>query len=92
MNQATTYADLAAEAQRQALSSLERAQALSLRGAELAAGLVPEAKLPTAKEAVEGAFAFAGQVLKQQQSYATRMTEIVSESLGKAEPASQPTK
>jgi hypothetical protein len=91
VNHVTTYADLMAEARRQTLESLERAQALSLRGAELAAGRGREAKLPTAKESVEGAFAFAGEVLKQQQAYATRMTEIVAASFGKAEPAPKPT-
>lgn len=87
MNEATTFADLAAEAQRQTLSTLKQAQDLSLRGAELAVGLVPnnaEPKLPAAKDAVEGAFAFAGQVLQQQKAYALRMTEIVSEGLSKA--------
>jgi hypothetical protein len=93
VNHATTYAELAAEAQRQMLSSLERAQQLSLRGAELAAGLVPRdtGTRSVAKEAVDGAFAFAGQVLKQQHAYATRMTEIVAGSLGRAEPAPKPT-
>ena len=93
MNHVTTYADLMAEARRQTLESLERAQALSLRGAELAAGLrdTGTRSVPTAQEAVEGAFAFAGQVLKQQHAYATRMTEIVAASLGKAGPAPKPT-
>jgi hypothetical protein len=78
VNQATTFADLAAEAQRQTLTALKQAQELSLRGAELAVGLVPEAKLTTPKDAVEGAFAFAGQVLQQQKAYALRMTEILT--------------
>jgi hypothetical protein len=93
VNQATTYADLAAEAQRETLAALERAHELSLRGAELAAGLrdTGTRSVPTAQEAVEGAFAFAGQVLKQQHAYATRMTEIVAASLGKAGPAPKPT-
>ena len=39
MNQATTFAELAAEAQRQTLTALKQAQDLSLRGAELAVGL-----------------------------------------------------
>jgi hypothetical protein len=78
MNQATTFAELAAEAQRQTLSALKQAQDLSLRGAELAIGAVPEAKLPTPKETVEGAFGFAGQVLQQQKAYALRLTEILT--------------
>ena len=41
------------------------------------------------KEAVEGAFAFAGQLLQQQKAYALRMTEIVT---GVAEPAPVKTK
>jgi hypothetical protein len=78
MNQATTFAELAAEAQRQTLSALKQAQDLSLRGAELAIGAVPEAKLPTPKETVEGAFGFAGQALQQQKAYALRLTEILT--------------
>lgn len=92
VNDATTFADLAAEAQRQTLSTLKQAQDLSLRGAELAVGLVPSAepKLPAAKDAVEGAFAFAGQILQQQKAYALRMTEIVSEGLSKASVGLEP--
>jgi hypothetical protein len=78
VNQATTFAELAAEAQRQTLTALKQSHDLSLRGAELAVGLVPEAKLSTAKDAVEGAFGFAGQVLQQQKAYALRMTEILT--------------
>lgn len=89
MNQPTTFADLSAEAQRQTLSSLKQAHELSIRAAELASGLVPEAKLPTAKETVEGAFGFAGQVLQQQKAYALRMTEIVT---GADQPAAAKTK
>jgi hypothetical protein len=89
VNQATTFADLAAEAQRQTLTALKQSQDLSLRGAELAVGLVPEAKLPTPKDAVEGAFGFAGQVLQQQKAYALRMTEILT---GAAAPAPAKTK
>lgn len=93
MNDATTFADLATEAQRQTLSSLKHAQDLSLRGAELAVGLVPNAepKFPAAQDTVEGAFAFAGQVLQQQKAYALRMTEIVSEGLSKATGGLEPT-
>jgi hypothetical protein len=92
VNDTTTFADLATEAQRQTLSSLKHAQDLSLRGAELAVGLVPaaETKLPAAKDAVEGAFAFAGQVLQQQKAYALRMTEIVSEGMSKASGGLEP--
>jgi hypothetical protein len=89
VNQATTFADLAAEAQRQTLTALKQSQDLSLRGAELAVGLVPEAKLPAPKETVEGAFAFAGQVLQQQKAYALRMIEILT---GAAAPAPAKTK
>jgi hypothetical protein len=80
MTQATTFAELAAEAQRQTLSSLKQAQDLSIRGAELAVGLRDNGtrSVPTPQEAVEGAFAFAGQVLQQQKAYALRMTEIVT--------------
>ena len=80
MTQATTFADLAAEAQRQTLSALKQAQELSLRGAELAVGLAPRdtGTRSVAKDSVEGAFTFAGQVLQQQKAYALRMTEIVT--------------
>jgi hypothetical protein len=78
MTQPTTFADLSAEAQRVTLTSLKQAHELSIRGAELATGFVPEAKLPTAKETVEGAFAFASGVLQQQKAYALRMTEILT--------------
>jgi hypothetical protein len=93
VNDARSFADLAAEAQRQTLSTLKQAQDLSLRGAELAVGLVPHAepKVPAAKDAVEGAFAFAGQVLQQQKAYALRMTEIVTEGLSKAAGGLEPT-
>ena len=89
MNQATTFAELAAEAQRQTLHGLKQAQDLSLRGTELAVGLLPEATVPTPKDAVEGAFAFAGQILQQQKAYVLRMTEIVT---GAAELAPAKTK
>jgi hypothetical protein len=89
VNQTTTFAELAAEAQRQTLHALKQAQDLSLRGAELAVGFLPEATAPTPKHAVEGAFAFAGQILQQQKAYALRMTAIVT---GAAEPAPAKTK
>jgi hypothetical protein len=91
VNQATTFAELAAEAQRQTLTALRQAQDLSLRGVELAVGLrdAERRSLPTPQEAVEGAFAFAGQLLQEQKAYALRMTEIVT---GVAEPAPVETK
>ena len=92
MNHVTTFAELAAEAQRQTLTALKQAQDLSLRGAELAVGLHPRyaSKFHAVpKDAVEGAFAFAGQLLQQQKAYALRMTEIVT---GAAEPAPAKTK
>ena len=92
MNHVTTFAELAAEAQRQTLTALKQAQDLSLRGAELAVGLHPRyaSKFHAVpKDAVEGAFAFAGQLLQQQRAYALRMTEIVT---GVAEPAPVETK
>jgi hypothetical protein len=87
VSQPTTFADLAAEAQRQTLTALKQAQDLSLKGAELAVGLVPEANVPKAKDAVEGAFAFASQVLQQQKAYALRMTEILTGAAESAAPA-----
>jgi hypothetical protein len=86
VSQATTFTDLAAEAQRQTLAAIKQAQDFSLRAAELAVGLVPRdtGTREVPKDAVEGAFAFAGQVLQQQKAYALRMTEIL---IGAAEPA-----
>jgi hypothetical protein len=91
VNQATTFAELGAEAQRQTLHALKQAHDLSLRGAELAVGLrdTGARSAPSAKESVEGAFAFAGQVLQQQKAFALRMTEILT---GAGEPAPVKTK
>ena len=87
MNQATTFAELAAEAQRQTLQALKQAQDLSLRGAELTLR-APVSPGMNVSEAIEGAFGFAGQVLQQQKAYALRMTEILTG----AEPAPAKTK
>ena len=82
---ATTFVELTAESQKQALSAFKQAQDLSLRGAELAFGLVHEkpgdaiGKLPTPTELVEGWFSFAGQVLHQQKAYALRVTGLITE-------------
>jgi hypothetical protein len=82
---ATTYVELAAEAQKQALSALKQAQDLSLQAAEIAIGLTPRqpaetlGKLPAPADLVEGAFSFAGQVLQQQKTYALRMTELLTQ-------------
>lgn len=84
---ATSFVEIAAEAQKQALTALKNAQDLSLRATELAMGLVPEqpdaaaafGKLPTPPEVIEGAFGFAGQVLQQQKAYALRITELMTE-------------
>jgi pyruvate-formate lyase-activating enzyme len=88
MTQATTFAELAAEAQRQTLTALKQAQDLSLRGAELTLR-VPVSPGLNASEAIEGAFGFAAQVLQQQKAYALRMTEILT---GASEPAPVKTK
>jgi hypothetical protein len=88
MNQATTFAELAADAQRQWLTGLKQAQDLSLRSAELTLG-VPASPGVNVSEAIEGAFGFASAVLQQQKAYALRMTEIVT---GPAEPAPVETK
>jgi hypothetical protein len=88
MNQATTFAELAADAQRQWLTGLKQAQELSLRSAELTLR-VPASPGVNVTEAIEGAFGFASAVLQQQKAYALRMTEIVT---GAAEPAPVETK
>jgi hypothetical protein len=88
VNQATTFAELAAEAQRQTLTALKQAQDLSLRGAELTLR-VPASPGVTASDAIEGAFGFAGAVLQQQKAYALRLSEILT---GAADPAPVQTK
>lgn len=86
----TSFADLAGHAQTQALASLKQAQDLSIRGTEIALGLIPDpgslgvdGKVPTPQEVMEASFTFAGQVLQQQKAYALRMTELVSDGFGK---------
>jgi hypothetical protein len=87
---ATTFVELTADAQKQALTAFKQAQDLSLRGAELAFGLVHAqpgdaiGMLPTPTELVEGWFGFAGQVLHQQKAYALRLTELVTEASERA--------
>jgi hypothetical protein len=88
VNQATTFAELAVEAQRQTLTAIKQAQDLSLRSAELALS-VPVSPGVNVSDAIEGAFGFAGQLLQQQKAYALRMTEILT---GAAEPAPAETK
>jgi len=80
VNQPTTFADLAAEAQRQTLTALAQAHDLSLRGAELAVGLVPRdtGTRSAPEDVVEGVFGFAGQLLQLHNAYALRMTEILT--------------
>lgn len=84
---ATNFIELAAEAQKQALTALKNAQDLSLRATELTFSSVPSqgdlsepfGKVPTPTEAIEGVFGFAGQVLQQQKAYALRVTELMTE-------------
>ncbi|MBA2361215.1 MAG: hypothetical protein H0V79_09845 [Actinobacteria bacterium] len=81
----TNFVTLAGEAQKQALAALKQAQELSLEATEFAIGVGSRqpsevlAELPNPVEVVEGAFAFAGQVLQQQKDYALRMTELMTE-------------
>jgi hypothetical protein len=88
MHQATTLAELAAEAQRQTLTAIKQAQDLSLRSAELTLR-APASPRVNVSEAIEGAFGFAGQLLQQQKAYTLRLTEILT---GGAEPAPVKTK
>ncbi len=84
---ATNFIELAAEAQKQALTALKNAQDLSLRATELSFGSVPSqgdvseafGTVPSPTEVIEGAFGFAGQVLQQQKAYALRITELMTE-------------
>ncbi len=90
MTTATTFTELAADAQRQALSSLEQAQDLSLRAAELAAGLAPEElfdpdrAVSTARQAVAGGFDFTAQVVARQKAYALRLVDVFAPPAGNA--------
>ena len=85
---ATTFVELTAEAQKQALSAFKHAQDLSLRGAELTLGLAHDKPadaiggLPTPTELVEAWFSLSAQVLHQQKAYAVRLTEVLVEASG----------
>jgi hypothetical protein len=82
---ATDFTDNVARAQEQAISSLRQAQDLTLEAAKAAMRVVPAAAspwlaaAPTAKEAVETAFDFAGQILEQQKAFALQATELLAQ-------------
>ncbi len=88
-----------ADAQKQALASLEQAQTLSIRAAEAAVSLMPTEPwtgfsngVRSASELVESTFGFAGQVLESQKAYALRLAGIVehaAETNGGAKKAAQ---
>ncbi len=86
----TNLTTLAGEAQKQALAALKQAQDVSIEATEFAIGLGSRqpsevlAELPKPAEVVEGAFAFAGQVLQQQKVYALRMTELMTRAAERA--------
>lgn len=91
MTTATSFTELAADVQRQALSSLEQAQDLSLRATELTVGLVPDElfdpnrAVSTAKQAVAGGFDFTAQVVARQKAYALRLLDVFAEPAKPAE-------
>ncbi len=77
-----TFVELATDAQKQALRSLRDAQDLGIRTAETTLEAFSGAdmpSLPTGKQLVEANFAFAGQLLEQQKSFALRMTDLAAE-------------
>lgn len=84
--------EIFADAQKQALASLEQAQELSLRAVEAAVGAVPAVEpwpgfsntLPNTTELVESTFGFAGKVLDSQKAYAVRLAEIVTRAAQKS--------
>jgi len=81
----TDVVELVREAQKEALVTLERFQQISLKGVEAAAAFVPTEPWPgfandVAKptELVEAMFAFYGDVLESQKTYALRLSGIAA--------------
>jgi hypothetical protein len=84
---AAEFADLIAQAQKQALAALKQAQDVSIQATEAAVGLLPEdsslglqGTLPAPKQVVEQSFDFAGEILELQKAYALRLTEVLGAS------------
>jgi hypothetical protein len=82
----TDFTTIVANAQKQALTSIKRAQDASLEAARATVSVVSGHSLPafpSPRPAVENTFAFYGEVLNLQQQYALELTDIVTDGLGK---------
>ena len=82
----TDFTTIVANAQKQALTSIKRAQDASLEAARATVGLVNGGSLPafpSPRTAVESTFAFYGEVLNLQRQYALELTDIVTDGFGK---------
>jgi hypothetical protein len=78
----TDFTVIVANAQKQTLTSIKRAQDASLEAARATVGLVSGGTvpaLPSPRAAVESTFAFYGEVLDLQRQYALELTDIVTE-------------
>ena len=82
----TDFTTLVVGAQKQALTSIKRAQDSSLEAARAAVNLVPGGSgpaFPSPRAVVESSFGFAGEVLDLQRAYALELTDIVTDGVGK---------
>ena len=82
----TDFTTIVANAQKQALTSIKRAQDASLEAARATVSLVSGGSLPafpSPRASVENTFAFCGEVLNLQRQYALELTDIVTDGLGK---------
>jgi hypothetical protein len=79
----TDFTTIVANAQKQALTSIKRAQDASLEAARATVGLVSGGSFPSPRTAVENTFAFYGEVLNLQRAYALELTDIVTDGVGK---------
>ena len=77
--------ELAREAQKQALATLEQFQQVSLKAAEAAASFVPadpwpgvSNAIPKPTDLIEATFGFYGKVLESQKAYAMRLADVAT--------------
>ena len=77
--------EMVREAQKQALTTLEQFQQVSLKAAEAAAAVVPAEPwpgfsntFPKPTELVEATFGFYGKVLESQRAYAMRLADVAT--------------
>jgi hypothetical protein len=79
----TDFTAIVANAQKQALTSIKRAQDASLEAARATVGLVAGGSFPSPRTAVENTFAFYGEVLDLQRAYVLELTDVVTDGVGK---------